>query len=81
MVLQEAKTNDKIIITGLLARGLQPSIHRVQVAEVNRCLEVICAKDYLRNVFYLNPDKDWILPNGTLDESYYFRDYLHLVGK
>ena len=80
MMFQEAKPNAKIILTGLLPRDLQPSIRRKQVNKVNKYLKLLCASGHIRNFYYLKPDKDWVLPeDGTLNTSYYFHDYLHLL--
>ena len=38
-----------------------------------------CRSGKVRNVHYLNPDKDWTEPDGRLVERYYFTDFLHLV--
>ena len=54
MMLREAKPNAKIILTGLLPRGLQPSIRRGQVAKVNECLELVCT---IGNFYDLKPEK------------------------
>ena len=44
VLLQEARPNAKIILTGLLPRGLQPSIRRMQVDKV----KIFCTiKDFL----------------------------------
>lgn len=70
----------RTIVTGLLPRDLEPSDFRHDIAEVNKLLlENIEFSDEMRNVFFLEPDKDWILASGRLDESLYFTDCLHLV--
>ena len=81
MLLHETIPNAKIILTGLLPRGLKPSFRRVQVAKVNGYLEMLCANRDFRNFYYLKPDKDYVLPNGFLDTSYYYHDNLHLIEK
>ena len=79
MVFQEAKPNSKIVLTGLLPRDLQPSFRREQGNKVNKYLKRFCTSGHIRNFYYLKPDPDWVLPDGTLNTSYYFHDHLHLV--
>lgn len=70
----------RIIVTGLLPRDLDPSNFRRDVDEVNKLLmENIEFSDEMKNVFFLETERDWVLDNGRLDESLYFTDYLHLV--
>ena len=75
---QEMKPNVKIIITGLLPRGLHHCKRRDTVNEVNKYLQHICSGTRLRNVYYLPPSDDWIEADGKLNESLYFQDNLHL---
>lgn len=79
MMFQESKPNAKMILAGLLPRDLQPSHRRKQVSKVNKYLKRLCQSGHIRNFFYLKPDDDWVLPDGTLDTKYYFHDHLHLV--
>lgn len=79
MMFQEAKPNAKIILTGLLPRDLQPSPRRKTVNKVNKYLKLLCTSGHIRNFYYLKPERDWIQADGTLNTSYYFHDYLHLV--
>ena len=70
----------RIIVTGLLPRDLEPSDFRNDIAEINKLLmENIEFSDEMKNVFFLETAKDWILNSGRLDESLYFTDCLHLV--
>jgi lysophospholipase L1-like esterase len=70
----------RTIVTGLLPRDLEPSDFRNDIAEVNKLLmENIEFSDEMKNVFFLETAKDWILASGRLDESLYFTDCLHLV--
>ncbi|XP_012556964.2 serine/arginine repetitive matrix protein 1 isoform X1 [Hydra vulgaris] len=79
MMFQEAKPNAKIILAGLLPRDLQPSFKREQTAKVNKYLKKLCKSGHIRNFYYLKPDADWVLSDGTLNTKYYFHDHLHLV--
>ena len=70
----------RTVVTGLLPRDLEPSEFRNDIAEVNKILmENIEFSDEMKNVFFLETAKDWILESGRLDESLYFTDCLHLV--
>lgn len=70
----------RIIVTGLLPRDLKPSQFRQLVDDVNKILmENIEFSDEMKNVFFLETEKDWVLDSGMLDESLYFTDHLHLV--
>ena len=79
MMFQESKPNAKIILAGLLPRDLQITYRREQVNKVNKYLKQLCKSGHIRNFYYLKPDSDWILPDGTLNTVYYFHDHLHLV--
>lgn len=77
------KTPDtRIIITGILPRDRFPSFRRTKITEVNSILEeIIDLSDHQKfdNVYFLRPDSDWVLDDGTIDESLYHTDYLHLI--
>ena len=66
------------MITGLLPCDPQPSIRRKIIKEVNDILEFFCSSGHQENIFYLKPDCDWIHKNGTLNETYFHTDDLHL---
>ena len=78
--ISEDCPHTRTIVTGLLPRDLEPSEYRKDIAEVNKLLmENIEFSDEMKNVFFLETEKDWILETGRLNESLYFTDCLHLV--
>jgi platelet-activating factor acetylhydrolase IB subunit beta/gamma len=70
----------KIVITGLLPRGLYPSVIRDDIDTVNRYIAELSTNHH-SGALYLKPENDWIRPNGTLDLQYYYKDKLHLIEK
>ena len=77
--IQEKKPNANFIVSGLLPRDQEFSSRRDKIKLVNQKLMKWCRSGKVRNVHYLNPDKDWTEPDGRLVERYYFTDFLHLV--
>ena len=77
--IQEKKPNANFIVSGLLPRDQEFSSRRDKIKLVNQELMKWCQSGKVRNVHYLNPDKDWTEPDGRLVERYYFTDFLHLV--
>ena len=80
--IRSRKPKISVIVHGILPRDLYPSARREKAAEVNMELsEYINYSDELREefVYFLMPEKDWVLKGGLLDESLYFTDHLHLV--
>ena len=68
----------KIVITGLLPRGLYPSAIRDDIASVNSYLEELSTNHH-SGALYLKPENDWLCPNGTHNLRYYYKDKLHLI--
>ena len=68
--------NSKIVMTGLLPRGLKTSRYRDDVNAVNNCLCDMLKPE--ESLLYLKPS-GWTLPNGDLRSDYYFKDGLHLI--
>ena len=77
--IQEKKPNANFIVSGLLPRDQEFSSRHDKIKLVNQELMKWCQSGKVRNVHYLNPDKDWTEPDGRLVERYYFTDFLHLV--
>ena len=77
--IQEKKPNANFIVSGLLPRDQEFSSRRDKIKLVNQELMKWCQSGKVRNVHYLNPDKDWTEPDGRLVERSYFTDFLHLV--
>ena len=77
--IQEKKPNANFIVSGLLPRDQEISSRHDKIKLVNQKLMKWCRSGKVRNVHYLNPDKDWTEPDGRLVERYYFTDFLHLV--
>ena len=77
--IQTAKPNAKIIITGLLPRDLVPGYRRQSIQSVNIMLKHWCHRPAQRNVSFLEPEHDWVLPEGTLNTHLFYTDHLHLV--
>ncbi|EDO32560.1 predicted protein, partial [Nematostella vectensis] len=78
--IQSKSPSTTIVVTGLLPRDLYPSFRRKKISEVNRQLEeLIDFSDEFADVHFLRPDDDWVRGDGTLEESFYHTDYLHLV--
>ena len=80
-VFQTAKPNAKIIITGLLPRDLEPGYRRQSIRSVNKKLKRWCQSPSQRNVYFLKPDNDWVMPDGMLRTELYYTDHLHLGEK
>ena len=78
-VFQTAKPNAKIIITGLLPRDLVPGYRRQSIRSVNKKLKRWCQSPSQRNVYFLKPENDWVMPDGTLNTQLFYTDHLHLV--
>ena len=75
----ENKADLKIIVCGLLPRGLHPGTkHRNAVDQVNNILEHSISNLNQRRISYLKPDQDWIMEDGVLSTNYYYIDHLHL---
>ena len=77
--IQEKKPNANFIVSGLLPRDQEFSSRRDKIKLVNQKLMKWCRSGKVRNMHYLNLDKDWTEPDGRLVERYYFTDFLHLV--
>jgi hypothetical protein len=74
--------DSSVIVTGLLPRDLYPSYRRTKITKVNSILEeVIDLSDdpKYNQVYFLTPEDDWISENGTIDETLYHTDHLHLI--
>eukprot|EP00112_Aurelia_sp_Birch-Aquarium-sp1_P005523 Seg1629.2 transcript_id=Seg1629.2/GoldUCD/mRNA.D3Y31 product="hypothetical protein" protein_id=Seg1629.2/GoldUCD/D3Y31 len=78
-VVQRAKPNAKIIVTGLLPRDLRPSYRRQKIQCVNENLRNWCQNPAQQNIYYLKPEKEWLLHDGTLNTHLFYKDHLHLV--
>ncbi len=79
MLFQAAKPHVKVMLVGLLPRGLgAEDPQRTACSQVNRYLQGFCEEGSVQNMYYLPPDKDWIQENGLLNMSLYYTDYLHL---
>ena len=75
--LLEKSSNIKVFICGLIPRDESWSINRVLIKDFNRILKYLCLKhDYSSLIYQSN---GWTLPNGDLDHSLFFRDFLHLI--
>eukprot|EP00795_Rhopilema_esculentum_P017748 gene17748-9420_t len=77
-VFQTAKPNAKVIIAGLLPRDLEHGYRRHSIRSVNKKLKRWSQSPSQRNVYFLKPDNDWVLPDGMLRTELYYTDYLHL---
>ena len=77
-VFQEKLAADvKIILTCLLSRDVNKYKRRNKILKVNSYLKKSC-KDEI-NIYYLEPDRNWVHKDQSVDTSLYFRDHLHLI--
>ena len=76
----ERKPND-MTVTGILPRDKHISCRHDLIKNVNQNLEIWSLRNTDKNVHLLSPDLDWVMPNGNLSESLYYKDYLHLSEK
>ena len=77
--VQKAKPNAKIIIIGLLPRDQKQGFMRKSTYTVNDELKHLCQRSTQKNLFLLEPDDTWTMPNEDLDKKLYFQDNLHLI--
>ena len=77
--VHKAKPNAKIIIIGLLPRDQKQGFTRKSTYTVNDELKCLCQRSTQKNLFLLEPDDTWTMPNGDLDKKLYFQDKLHLI--
>ena len=79
--VHNAKPDSTILFTGLLPRDPEPGYRRNSILTTNEELKRWC-QDSTFNIFnYIEPDNYWIMPNGDLDYSLFYKDNLHLVEK
>ena len=74
--IKQRLPHSKIIITGLLPRGLKTSNFQNDAYSVNNYLGGILKPG--DSLLYLKPS-GWTLPNGDLKSDFYFKDRLHLI--
>ena len=81
LTIQEALPNVKVIITGLFPRDREYSFRRDKIKQVNVYLKNGCSHSEIRNFYFIQPDEDWCLEDGKLNEELYYQDCLHLNDK
>ena len=79
--VHNAKPDSAILLTGLLPRDPEPGYRRNSILTINEELKRWCQDSALNTFNYIEPDNDWIMPNGELDYSLFYKDNLHLVEK
>lgn len=80
LTFQEKLPGLKVIVTALLPRDLDISFRRIKIEKVNKILKEMC-RDQLQEVYFMKQDDDWTLPDGQLNEQFYYTDCLHLIEK
>ena len=71
-MLHQRNPDAQVIITGLLPRGLYPSIIRDKIISVNNHLkELVC--DHAKQALFLPPENNWIHPNGRLNLRFFIK--------
>ena len=74
--LRDESSNINVFIYKLISRYESWSVNTVLIKEVNRILEYLCSK---HDFSFVNQSNGWTLPNGDIDVSLFFRDFLHLI--
>ena len=74
----ERKPNADVIVTGILPRDKHISCRHELIKNVNQNLKFWSERNTDKNVHLLLPYPDWGMPNGNLNETLYYKDYLHL---
>ena len=72
LIRQKSAAN--IVLTGLLPRGEAKLTKKI--FEVNACVATLLQKTTICG--FLIPDENWLLPDKTLNLSYFYKDRLHL---
>ena len=67
-----------MIVTGILPRDKHISCRHGLIKNVNKNLKLWSERNTDKNVHLLLPNPDWVMPNGSLNERLYYKDYLHL---
>ena len=80
-VILERKPDADVIVIGILPRDKPISSRQELIKNVNQSLKFWSERNTDKNVHILLPDMDWVMPNGNLNESLYYKDYLHLSEK
>ena len=76
-MIRQRNQKAKIVVTGLLPRGLYPSLMREKIVAVNHYLELLISK-HDSHALYLQPENNWLHPDGTLNVRFFYKDKLHL---
>ena len=74
--LREKASGINVFICGLIPRDESWSVNTVLIKDVNKILKYLCLK---HDFPFIDQSNGWTLPNGDLDPSLFFRDYLHLI--
>ena len=73
--MKQRLPNVKVVITGLLPRGLKASSYREEIDCVNNHLDLLTPE----TPFCYAKPSGWTIPNGELKPDFFYRDGLHLI--
>ena len=79
--ISERKPNADVIMTGILPRDKPRSSRQKLIKNVNQNLKFKSERNTDNNVHLPLPDLDQVMPDGNLNESLYYKYYLHLSEK
>ena len=74
-LVKQRLPNVKVVITGLLPRGLKASSYREEIDCVNNHLDLLTPE----TPFCYAKPSGWTIPNGELKPDFFYRDGLHLI--